>query len=101
MARVKSAALTAVLFCVATISGGVLAQAEMPVGQFVCHVELPDGTTEFAGVQAADLEAAQRILEGRSRWSVPAGWKLIECIDPASEDFSSATASRAYAEDVR
>lgn len=95
------AGFTAALCALATISGGVFAQATMPQGQFVCQVEDADAVTRFIGVQAATLKAAQDIVEGRSKWPVPADRKLIECIDPDVETFKSTKAQKAYMEEAR
>lgn len=101
MAKSTRAVLAVVFLSVSTISGGALAQANMPAGQYVCQVELPGGKTEFVDVQASELKAAEDILEGKSKWSVPSGWRLVECIDPVRERFSSSKAAKAYNEQVR
>lgn len=95
------AGVTAALCALAIVSGGVLGQTTMPEEVFVCQVEEADGVTRFIGVQTLTRKAAEDIVEGRSRLQVPAGRKLIECIDPDQETFKSAKAQRDYMEELR
>mgnify|MGYP003625966272 CR=1 FL=1 len=93
--------LAAALCALISYTGGVFAQAKMPQREFVCQVEDADAVTRFIGIQAATLEAAQDIAQGKSKWPVPAGRVLIECIDPRAETFKSGQAQKAYTEEVR
>lgn len=39
----------------------------------MCQVEDADGVIRFVGIQAATLRNAQDIVQGKSKWAVPAG----------------------------
>ena len=96
--RVKFAAA---LFALITYTGGVFAQEMMPQGQFVCQIEDADGLTRILGVQADTLLEARNTLQGKTKWKVPAGQVVIECIDPRTQTFKSRDAQKAYMEELR
>ncbi|WP_027951385.1 hypothetical protein [Haliea salexigens] len=90
------------VFCALSVSTGVVfAQAKMPQGEFVCQVKDVDGETRFVGIQASDLSRVQEIAQGKSKWAVPAGRELVECINPKTQTFKSRSAQKQYREDVR
>jgi len=90
------------VFCVLSVSTGlVFAQAKMPQGEFVCQVKDVDGETRFVGIQASDVNRAKAIAEGKSKWEVPAGREVVECIDPNTQTFRQREAQKQYREDVR
>lgn len=91
----------AVVFALFVATSIVFAQAKMPPGEFVCQVKDADGEMRFVGIQASDLDRAKEIAQGKSKWAVPAGRELVECINPNTQTFKNRTAQNQYREDVR
>ena len=101
MTGLERVSFAVALCALTTFAGGAFAQAKMPQGQFMCQVEDADGVTRFIGIQAATLRDAQHIVQGKSKWAVPAGRELVECIEPDKQSFKSRKAQKQYTQDVR
>lgn len=101
MSRSRRLGSIAALCALLAGSGSVFAQGKLPQGQFVCQVEDANSVTRFIGVQADSIEDAEDIVQGKSKWPVPAGRSLIECITPDTQRFKSGKAQKAYMEEAR